>query len=230
MDNLMIYEQARAVPQSALKPITAGRLKGKSDINPMWRIKRLTELFGPCGIGWKYTITREWLERGANNEIAAFVDIELRYRLDGEWSEPIPGTGGSAFVASERSGLYTSDECYKMALTDAISVACKALGIGADVYWQADSTKYDRAEQPPRQPEQPKYTPPDVHYRCEECGKELHVYQDANGKPVGLRKHAERSKAKFGAVLCLDCIARRQQAELDSNYRAMAEGKYENAG
>lgn len=137
-----LYEKFRSVPETAKREIAAGRLKGKTDINPMWRIKVLTETFGPCGIGWKYKIIREWLEPGANGEIAAFMDIELYYKLDGEWSEAIPGTGGSAFVAKERSGLYTSDECYKMALTDAISVACKALGIGADVYWQADSTKY----------------------------------------------------------------------------------------
>ena len=30
-----------------------------------------------------------------------------------------------------------------MALTDAISVACKALGFGADVYWQAGRSKYN---------------------------------------------------------------------------------------
>ena len=137
-----LYEKFRSVPETAKREIGAGRLKGKTDINPMWRIKALTEAFGPCGIGWKYKIIREWLEPGANGEIAAFMDIELFYKLDGQWSEAIPGTGGSAFVAKERAGLYTSDECYKMALTDAISVACKALGIGADVYWQADSTKY----------------------------------------------------------------------------------------
>ena len=31
-----------------------------------------------------------------------------------------------------------------MALTDAISVACKALGMGADVYWEKDNTKYNQ--------------------------------------------------------------------------------------
>lgn len=146
-----LYERFRAVPDTAKREIVAGRLKGKTDINPMWRIKALTEAFGPCGIGWKYKIIREWLEPGANGEIAAFMDIELFYKLDGQWSEAIPGTGGSAFVAKERAGLYTSDECYKMALTDAISVACKALGIGADVYWQADSTKYTAREESPEE-------------------------------------------------------------------------------
>ena len=37
-------------------------------------------------------------------------------------------------MAKEKSGMYTSDECYKMALTDAMSVACKALGVAADVF------------------------------------------------------------------------------------------------
>ena len=38
-----------------------------------------------------------------------------------------------------------------MALTDALSVACKALGVAADVYWQADKTKYTRDTEPPRE-------------------------------------------------------------------------------
>lgn len=54
-------------------------------------------------------------------------------------------------MAKEKSGMYTSDECYKMALTDALSVACKALGVAADVYWQADKTKYTRDTEPPRE-------------------------------------------------------------------------------
>lgn len=144
MDNLALYNEVRSVPDTALKSIEGGRMKGMSDINPMYRIKTLTEQFGSCGIGWKYIITRQWAEEGANGEIAAFANIDLYIKQDGEWSEAIPGTGGSMFVAKEKNGPYTSDECYKMALTDAISVACKALGIGADVYWGKDKTKYDK--------------------------------------------------------------------------------------
>ncbi len=142
-DNLKLYNAVRSVPSNALRTINAGRLKGKSDINPMWRIKVLTEQFGPCGVGWKYTITKQWLEHGGNGEIAAFCNIDLYVKINGVWSEAIPGTGGSAFVANEKSGPYVSDECYKMALTDAISVACKALGFAADVYWNSDKTKYN---------------------------------------------------------------------------------------
>ena len=143
MDNMTIYNAVRSVPDSAKRRIEAGRLKGKTDINPMWRIKALTEQFGPCGYGWKYVITDKRLEQGANGEVAAFLDIDLFVKAGGAWSDAIPGTGGSAFVAKEKNGPYTSDECFKMALTDAISVACKALGFGADVYWAADKSKYE---------------------------------------------------------------------------------------
>ena len=141
--NLDLYNKVRAVPQEAQKEIAAGRLKGKTDINPMWRIKTLTEQFGVCGFGWKTEIVREWLEAGANGEITANVEIRLYVKQNGAWSDAIPGIGGSALVAKETAGLRTDDDCYKKAYTDAISVACKALGIGADVYFAKDSTKYD---------------------------------------------------------------------------------------
>lgn len=156
MTNMDIYEYVRQCPQDALKPIQAGRLKGKSDINPMWRIKMLTSLFGPCGIGWYYTVDKQWME-ACGDEIAAFVNISLYVKVNDEWSKPIQGTGGSMFAAKEKNGVYVSDEAYKMALTDALSVACKALGFAADVYWNTDSTKYNRqAAQPTQQPRAPK--------------------------------------------------------------------------
>lgn len=142
MNNLKLYNAVRDVPKEAQKSIGGGRLKGMTDINPMWRIKTLTDQFGPVGIGWKYIITEKWLESSPTEEIAAFVSIDLYIKHEGAWSEPIPGSGGAMFVTKEKGGLYTDDECYKKALTDAISVSCKALGIGADIYWDKDRTKY----------------------------------------------------------------------------------------
>lgn len=152
MENLEIYNKLRVVPQTAIKPIMAGRLKGKSDINPMWRIKAMTETFGVCGIGWKYEVTKQWTET-FGQEVKAYCNINLYVKVDGEWSEAIPGTGGSSEVESQRTGLYVSDECYKMALTDALSVAMKALGVAADIYYQMDATKYS-AQNVPAQPAQ----------------------------------------------------------------------------
>lgn len=140
--NLDIYEKARSVPKEAIKEIRGGRLAGFSDINPMWRIKRLTEIFGPCGKGWYYEITDIRIE-SAGTESAMFVTINLYVKYNEEWSKPIVGVGGSMLVAAEKKGPYLSDECLKMSLTDALSVAMKSLGIAADIYFSKDRTKYD---------------------------------------------------------------------------------------
>lgn len=143
MDNLQIYNAVRKVPTEAQKEIKGGRLRGMTDINPMWRIKTLTEQFGVCGFGWYYEITDRWIETAmAKDEITANIKINLFIKTEEGWSKPIQGIGGSMLVAAEKNGLYVNDECYKMALTDAISVACKALGFAADVYWDKDNTKY----------------------------------------------------------------------------------------
>ncbi len=201
MDNLNIYNKVRVVPSNAMKAIGGGRLKGMTDINPMWRIKVLTEQFGPCGIGWKYTIEKQWLEEGSNSQKAAFVNISLYIKLNEQWSEAIPGTGGSMFVTKEKSDLYTSDECFKMALTDAISVACKALGVGADVYWDKDKTKYDQKPQEENNPNQspPKQSPSNqksedaANVACKGCGTKITA------------KVANFSTQKFRKPLCMNC-------------------------
>lgn len=208
---LEIYEAVRSVPPEAKKTIAAGRLKGMTDINPMWRIQKLTEVFGPCGVGWKYTIDKEWTTAGANGEVAAFVDISLYYKHEGAWSEAVPGTGGSSFVSKERGGLYTSDECFKMALTDALSVACKALGFGADVYWEKGRTKYsgtgDNGPEPERgsglEPER-KNGRKQAPILCELCQSPIKDYFDGHDK-IPAAAMAKRSSEKYGHVYCIRC-------------------------
>lgn len=141
-----IYENVRAVPQEAQKQILGGKLKGKTDINPMWRIKTLDQQFGMCGFGWYYEVKNKQIVDGANGEKAVFVDIAMYVNNDGEWSNPIYGTGGSMLINTEKGQLVTNDEAFKMATTDAISVACKQLGVGADIYWKEDKTKYTGEE------------------------------------------------------------------------------------
>ena len=155
--NMRIYEAVRFVPEQAKKKITGGRLAGMTDINSMWRIKVLTEQFGPCGEGWYTSDVKYWQDRLDNNgSVALFCSIILHVKIDGAWSQPIYGIGGNTLVAAEKSGLRIDDEAYKKAYTDAISVACKALGIGADVYFEKDVTKYSEYEGESEQQDQKK--------------------------------------------------------------------------
>lgn len=230
--NSDIYEKLRAVPDVAKKSIEAGRLKGMTDVNPMWRIKRLTEVFGPCGIGWWYEITDKRIMPDAlTNQVAAFLDINLFYKDpdSGEPSRPIPGTGGASFVAQERNGPYLSDECFKMALTDAISVAAKAIGLAADVYFEKDRDKYtagiDAPEPKPAPaakkapvappgspayeatkaaPLEPQKEP--AKFECLRCGKQIKPIKRKDGGTVGVRQWSSFTEKYYGQCLCYSCL------------------------
>ena len=141
---MTIYEQFRSVPSDAQKKIEAGKLKGFTDINPMWRIKKLTEQFGACGEGWYLDNIQTWTET-AGGETAAFVRVDLIVKINGAWSKPITGIGGSK-LAGKGVGDGINDEAFKMAYTDAISIACKNLGMAADIYYAKDRTKYDLSD------------------------------------------------------------------------------------
>jgi len=158
-ENLKVWNNLKAVPAEAKKRIAAGRLKGMTDIKPQWRLKMMTEQFGVIGLGWYYEISKTWTE-SYGSEISAHVMVNL-YIMDHDnkrWSAPIQGIGGSMLIANEKikdyeKTLYNtpfkpyhSDEAYKMATTDALSVAMKQIGVAADVYMGLSDSKYDKKE------------------------------------------------------------------------------------
>ena len=170
MENLEIYNKVKNVPFDCQNKIRGGRLSGMTDIKPQWRIQKMTEIFGICGVGWKFEIVEiKYSEKDEKKQQACFCKINLYIKVDNKWSDAIPGIGGSSFIALEKNGLYLSDECEKMALTDALSVAMKMIGVGADVY-MGHGSKYfppvvsDQTQQQPQQtndviPPKPAITP-----------------------------------------------------------------------
>ena len=203
--NLEIYDAVRQVPEEAKKTIRGGRLNGMTDINPMWRIKTLTDRFGPCGIGW-YTEMYNKEIYPVGDEIVVSVDVLLYIKYDGEWSMGINGTGGAKLCVKEKNGLFIDDEAFKKAETDAISVCCKKLGVGADVYWGKDGES--------------KYTAPapkDDKLICEECGGEIRggKAQDGSFKPK--EAVAQMGKDMYGKQLCAKCLAEKMNGNEGKN-------------
>ena len=138
MDNLEIYNKVKDVPAEAKKKISGGRLNGMTDINPMWRIKKMTEVFGVAGVGWCSEITHTQIDEGSSGEKMISVFVNVYVKQGNEWSKPVPGVGGAMLIAKESAGLRLDDEAYKKAYTDALSVAFKAFGVGASVYFEKD--------------------------------------------------------------------------------------------
>ena len=152
---MKFFGQVQDTPKEAQKSFNNGRFSG-TDINPMWRIKKLTEVFGPAGFGWwTQNVKYNFVNAEQTNETAVFCELELIV-VDPdtkEKSNPIYGVGGNTFVAQRNKGPQASDEAMKMAYTDALSIACKALGFSADIYYQADKTKYTAVTPEPSEEE-----------------------------------------------------------------------------
>ena len=200
MGNLDLWDKLARPPSSALRPISAGRLKGKSDISPQWRYKAMTEEFGPCGKGWSFEIVELWTEAGSDGQIMAFAHVSVKAGDIG----PVPGVGGAMLIDKESKGLYSNDEAFKMAVTDALGTALKMLGVAADVYmglW--DGVKY-REDEP---------EPPKARDYTAELREILKGYDAEGIKPSGDIR-AEWNAAK-GDAAKMDAILSRLKAELD---------------
>ena len=131
-------------PQEALNTIQFGKLKGKSDINPQWRIEAMTEVVGLCGVGWYYEIMGiDHQDVPDTGERMVYITVGIHVKQeDGTWSAPIIGIGGDFTIIKDKNGIHGNDEAFQMALTDALGKAAKCVGIANDIYRGKYDSKY----------------------------------------------------------------------------------------
>lgn len=143
-------------PKEALNTISYGKLKGKSDINPQWRIEALTEVFGLCGVGWYYEILAvDYQEVKETGEKMVYITIGIHVKQDdGNWSAPVVGIGGDFTIIKDKNGIHGNDEAFQMALTDALGKAAKCLGIANDIYRGKYDSKYGWRDEREKQRQQ----------------------------------------------------------------------------
>jgi hypothetical protein len=131
--NLRYWNKLANVPQQHLKGFAKqGGFKG-TDIKPQWRLQVMTEVFGPCGLGWGIT-KPEFTMQGTTCHCVVGVWV-----LDnGVKSEPVWGVGGTVSGRSD-------DELFKMSYTDALGNALVKIGVASDIYMgYFDGSKYVR--------------------------------------------------------------------------------------
>lgn len=109
----------------------AGGFRGTAT-RPIWTEYRLTEHFGPCGIGWGCDEPAFSLIP-AGDELLVFCTLCAWYMEDGKRAS-LYGIGGDKVLAKDKNGLRTNDEAYKAAFTDALGNAFKHVGAGADIH------------------------------------------------------------------------------------------------
>ena len=144
-DNGSIWNSWSKTPPEYVKDFTRGGGFRGTSIDPIYRVMKLTEKFGPVGQGWQFIQEDQWSD-GGSGAYCVYVRGHLRYRFqeeDGSWSEwycTMSHTGGTV---ADRS----PDESYKMAETDALGKCCVDLGMCVDIYLGIhEGDKYQRDE------------------------------------------------------------------------------------
>lgn len=138
-ENTQLWNSLVDTPPEYLKEFKrAGGFGGKS-IDPTYRIRKLTEVFGPVGKGWGFVQEDQWSDGGSGSYVV-YVRGHLWYLLDGERYLTNSHTGGTVCDRAP-------DEAYKMAETDALGKCCVDLGLSCDVYMgEHDGDKYQQRE------------------------------------------------------------------------------------
>lgn len=140
-DNLQIWNRFADIDPKFTKPIS-GRDYGGTSPNPQYVIMCLTEMFGPCGKGFGWSVLAEDFKEMGGTYLH-WCRIRFWWKdEDGEHSVEEYGQTKAAYVTS--SGKMRVDEdAPKKSLTDAIIKGSSHIGVAANIFlgrW--DDQKY----------------------------------------------------------------------------------------
>lgn len=150
-DNMAIWDVLSKTDPSQTKGFKrAGGFSGTA-IKPMWVWQRLTEHFGPVGMGWGMREPVFQVVPGDNREVLVYCTVSGWYGGGDNGGVDVYGVGGDKVVSYIRANEQykrperweNDDEAFKKAYTDALMNAFKFVGVGADVHMgKFDDNKY----------------------------------------------------------------------------------------
>lgn len=147
-DNMAIWNAlGRTDPKHTKQFKRAGGFSGTA-LKPIWIVQRLTEQFGPVGMGWGIGKPEFQVVPGDNREVLVYCTVECWHTSP---ANTFFGVGGDKVITHIKENKQynrperweNDDEAFKKAFTDAVGNAFKFLGVGADIHMgQFDDSKY----------------------------------------------------------------------------------------
>lgn len=143
--NMQIWSQVEKTDTRYTKDAKVGGQQITS-LNGTAMIMKATEVFGPAGFGFGWTVLEERFDKGAEifvgeGEKRASLGFELNHtvkimfwaKLDGQRGE-FEQYGCTPYLYKSKYGTTTDGEAPKKSLTDAIKKSLSMLGFSADVF------------------------------------------------------------------------------------------------
>lgn len=138
--NLDIWNKYADIDPKFTKKITGKPYQGTSP-SPQYIIKCLTDMFGPVGKGFGWTVEREEFQP-LGEEILHWCRIRFWW-TDGDTIASFESYGQTKALMKTKSGLMSDEDAPKKSLTDAIVKAASQIGVAANIFlgrW--DDQKY----------------------------------------------------------------------------------------
>lgn len=139
--NMELWNSVERTPKEQTKPITGKTYKGTSP-KPHYIVQKATETFGPCGIGWGFTIS-ERVEEGAPGDKLHIAHVRVWYIWKGSRGE-VEHIGQTMLSGTRKGGFpYTDEDAPKKSVTDGLIKALSMIGFAADIFLgRYDDSKY----------------------------------------------------------------------------------------
>lgn len=140
--NLALWSSVEKTDPSQTKAITGKPYNGTSP-KPYYLVRKATEIFGPCGIGWGFIVVSERVEDGAEGDKVHIAHVRVWYIWNGMRGE-VEHVGQTMFSGRRRDGkTYTDEDAPKKSVTDALVKALSMIGFAGDIFMgRYDDSKY----------------------------------------------------------------------------------------
>lgn len=130
--NSELWNEVFITDPEFVKPISGKQYSGNSP-KPYWIVQRATEVFGPCGIGWGFTVPSERVERFGLDAIH-IAHVRVWYEWGGKRGE-IEQMGQTKMAYTTNSGRQFLDEdAPKKSVTDAMVKCLSLIGFAGDIF------------------------------------------------------------------------------------------------
>lgn len=194
-ENKALWKRAFTTDPKAVKSITGKQYAGNSP-KPYWIVERMTDEFGPCGIGWGFTILNERTEHLAENEVLHIALVRLWYVFDGKRGELEQiGQTRAVYVKKDKS-LMIDEDAPKKSVTDALVKCASYLGFAGDIFsglW--DDSKYvSEANREWREREREEHAQPDSEAMPESRVADWIAVINEQADAAGVKRKLEEAK------------------------------------
>ncbi len=137
-ENMRHWKRFEDIDPAFTKPITGKAYKGTSP-NPQYVIRCLTEIFGPVGVGFGWTVAAEDFTP-MGDEVLHWCRIQFWHT---DRANTFDSYGQTKALMKTKNGMMLDEDAPKKSLTDAIVKAASHVGIAANIFlgrW--DDQKY----------------------------------------------------------------------------------------